>query len=107
MQPADDVKFGGAFADGRRALSVDVELHCEPVKHAVEGGDALLAGQVFHMAVAHLVVAPADDLREGRGPENIDGKATGSTLKDFLRVIDLAPLEVGQRRSASMTVSER
>jgi hypothetical protein len=34
-----------------------------------------------------------DDLREGRGPENIDGKATGSTLKDFLRVSDLAPLE--------------
>jgi hypothetical protein len=35
-----------------------------------------------------------DDLREGRGPENIDGKATGSTLKDFLRVSDLAPLEL-------------
>lgn len=37
-----------------------------------------------------------DDLREGRGPRNIDGKATGSTLKDFLRVSDLAPLELGQ-----------
>lgn len=34
-----------------------------------------------------------DDLREGRGPENLDGKATGSTLKDFLRVSDLKPLE--------------
>lgn len=38
-----------------------------------------------------------DDLCEGRGPENIDGRATGSTLKDFLRVSDLAPLneEIG------------
>jgi len=37
-----------------------------------------------------------DDLLEGRGPQNIDGKATGSTLKDFLRLSDLAPLELAQ-----------
>jgi hypothetical protein len=35
-----------------------------------------------------------DDLIEGRGPENLDGRATGSTLKDFLRVSDLQPLEL-------------
>jgi Phytanoyl-CoA dioxygenase (PhyH) len=35
-----------------------------------------------------------DDLLEGRGPENIDGKATGSTLKEFLRVSDLGRLEL-------------
>ena len=33
-----------------------------------------------------------DDIRSGRGPENLDGKATGTTLKDFLRVSDLKPL---------------
>jgi len=35
-----------------------------------------------------------EDLRSGRGARNIDSQATGSTLKDFLRVRDLAPLEV-------------
>jgi hypothetical protein len=34
-----------------------------------------------------------DDIRADRGPKNLDGKATGSTLKDFLRVSDLKPLE--------------
>jgi hypothetical protein len=34
-----------------------------------------------------------EDLREDRGPENLDGKATGTTLKDFLRVSDLKPLD--------------
>lgn len=34
-----------------------------------------------------------EDLRQGRGPANIDGRATGSTLKDFLRVSDLKPFE--------------
>lgn len=33
-----------------------------------------------------------DDLREGRGPVNIDAKSTGSTLNDFVRVSDLCPL---------------
>lgn len=30
-----------------------------------------------------------EDLQKERGPENVDGRATGSTLKDFLRVSDL------------------
>ena len=34
-----------------------------------------------------------DDLRLERGPENLDGLAGGSTLRDFLRVSDLQPLE--------------
>jgi hypothetical protein len=34
-----------------------------------------------------------DDIRSGRGPVNIDGKATGTTLKDFLRVSDLKSLD--------------
>ena len=34
-----------------------------------------------------------EDLKKGRGPENVDGRATGSTLNDFLRVSDLTPLE--------------
>ncbi|MEZ5226575.1 MAG: hypothetical protein R2710_07860 [Acidimicrobiales bacterium] len=34
-----------------------------------------------------------DDLVEGRGPVNFDGKSTGTTLRDFLRVSDFAPLD--------------
>jgi hypothetical protein len=34
-----------------------------------------------------------DDIRANRGPENVDGKATGTTLQDFLRVSDLKPLD--------------
>ena len=37
-----------------------------------------------------------DDVVEGRGPANLDGLATGSTLGDFLRVSDLQPLDVAQ-----------
>lgn len=33
-----------------------------------------------------------NDFRAGRGPHNIDGAATGSTIGDFLRVADFAPL---------------
>jgi hypothetical protein len=39
-----------------------------------------------------------EDLQEGRGPSNVDSKATGSTLRDFLRVRDLAPLDVKATR---------
>ena len=35
-----------------------------------------------------------EDLRAGRGPRNVDSKASGSTLKDFLRSSDLVPLDV-------------
>ncbi len=34
-----------------------------------------------------------DDLAAGRGPENIDGKSGGTTLRDFLRVSDFSTLE--------------
>jgi hypothetical protein len=37
-----------------------------------------------------------EDLRCERGPKNIDAGATGSTLRDFLRVSDLAPFEVSE-----------
>lgn len=33
------------------------------------------------------------DLKEGRGPSNLDAIAQGSTVKDFLRVSDLTPLD--------------
>lgn len=35
-----------------------------------------------------------DDVRAGRGPRNVDSGATGTTLGDFLRVSDLAPLDL-------------
>ncbi len=37
-----------------------------------------------------------EDLRQQRGPRNLDAKASGSTLKDFLRVSDLKPMEPAQ-----------
>lgn len=41
-----------------------------------------------------LRVLNIEDLRRNRGPRNVDSKATGSTFRDFLRVRDLAPLDV-------------
>lgn len=41
-----------------------------------------------------------EDLRRERGPKNIDGRATGSTLRDFLRVSDLAFFDLGELRVA-------
>ncbi|MEO8693982.1 MAG: hypothetical protein ABI658_10730, partial [Acidimicrobiales bacterium] len=38
-----------------------------------------------------------DDLVAGRGPRNPDGEATGTTVGDFLRVSDLAPLRLPAR----------
>jgi len=35
-----------------------------------------------------------DDVLADRGPRNVDSGATGTTLGDFLRVADLAPLEL-------------
>jgi len=34
-----------------------------------------------------------EDMQQDRGPANLDSKATGTTLKDFLRVSDLKPLD--------------
>lgn len=41
-----------------------------------------------------LRIVNLDDLLSGVGPKNIDGRATGTTLGDFLRASDLAPLDV-------------
>ncbi|HET6260569.1 hypothetical protein [Pseudonocardia sp.] len=37
-----------------------------------------------------------DDVRAGNGPRNVDSGATGTTLGDFLRVSDLAPLQADE-----------
>lgn len=42
-----------------------------------------------------------EDVRLGRGPVNIDSGATGTTLGDFLRVSDLAPLDVAALGAAA------
>lgn len=42
----------------------------------------------FDLRTLHL-----GDVRANRGPVDVDGKATGTTLKDFLRVSDLKPLD--------------
>jgi len=38
-----------------------------------------------------------DDLVHGRGPRNLDGEATGTTVGDFLRVSDFEPLRLPTR----------
>lgn len=40
-----------------------------------------------------------DDVRQNRGPRNVDSGATGTTLGDFLRVGDLAPLQAEEFRA--------
>jgi hypothetical protein len=40
-----------------------------------------------------------DDIAYGCGPGNVDSGATGTTLGDFLRVSDLAPLDVAELAS--------
>jgi hypothetical protein len=42
-----------------------------------------------------------EDVRAGRGPRNVDSGATGTTLSDFLRVSDLAPLDVDDLMAAA------
>lgn len=42
-----------------------------------------------------------DDVLAGRGPRNIDCEASGTTLGDFLRVSDLAPLDLNELNLAS------
>jgi hypothetical protein len=42
-----------------------------------------------------------EDIRAGRGPRNVDSGATGTTLSDFLRVSDLAPLDVNDLLAAT------
>lgn len=41
-----------------------------------------------------------DDVRAGNGPRNVDSGATGTTLGDFLRVSDLAPLQADEFAAA-------
>jgi hypothetical protein len=55
--------------------------------HATAQNESELIRFSYDLRTLHV-----EDLQRGRGPKNIDGKATGSTLKDFLRVSDLAPL---------------
>jgi hypothetical protein len=45
-----------------------------------------------------------DDVRNGRGPRNVDSGATGTTLGDFLRVSDLEPLRADALAGAAQPV---
>jgi hypothetical protein len=80
LSQASDVRF--AQNGGDIMMFSTCHLHGSPIN------DSDVIRYSYDLRTLHL-----DDLRENRGPENVDGKATGSTLKDFLRVSDLAPLE--------------
>lgn len=86
-------------------------LPTEPVDDTSEIRVAGRAGDILMFSTCHLHASAPNtsgvtrfsydlrtinlpDFQEGRGPENIDTGATGTTLNDFLRVSDLSPLEV-------------
>lgn len=83
-------------------------LPLEPIDDTSEIRIAGRAGDIMMFSTCHLHASAPNtsgvtrfsydlrtismsDFRSGRGPENIDTAATGSTLGDFLRVSDLAP----------------
>ena len=63
--------------------------------HATARNESELIRFSYDLRTLHV-----EDLQQARGPKNIDGKATGSTLKDFLRVSDLAPLNLERLHAA-------
>lgn len=86
-------------------------LPTEPVDDASEIRVAGRAGDMLLFSTCHLHASAPNtsgvtrfsfdlrtinmaDHRAGRGPANVDSAATGTTLQDFMRVSDLAPLEV-------------
>jgi len=56
--------------------------------HASAPNQTLFVRYSYDLRTLHI-----EDLRSQRGPSNLDGRAGGSTLQDFLRVSDLQPLE--------------
>lgn len=96
--------------------TTDTRPHPLPLEDFDSRGEIRIAGQsgdVFMFSSNHLhASAPntsdvtrfsydlrtinLDDVRAGRGPKNVDSGATGTTLGDFLRVSDLAPLQADE-----------
>lgn len=85
--PHDDLSHAGEVRFMQNGGDIMMFSTCQLHGSPVNVSD--LIRYSFDLRTVHL-----DDLREGRGPENVDARATGSTLKDFLRVSDLAPLEL-------------
>jgi hypothetical protein len=99
-------------------VGTEKRRHPLPAESVTEGLDMRIvqnAGDLMVFSTCHLhATAPnetglirysydfrivnLEDLRAGRGPTNVDSKASGSTLRDFLRVRDLAPLDVATIR---------
>ncbi len=110
--------YGDWLANARFAaasqVSADARPHPLPEEPVDTAGELRVAGQggdamVFSGCQLHATVPNSSgrtrfsvdfrtvslrDLREGRGPDNLDSEATGTTLGDFLRVSDLAPLDL-------------
>jgi hypothetical protein len=99
--------------------TLDARPHPLPLEEIDSRGEIRVAGDagnVFMFSSSHLhASAPntsgvtrfsfdlrtinVDDVAYGRGPGNVDSGATGTTLGDFLRVSDLAPLDVAELAS--------
>jgi hypothetical protein len=91
-------------------------LPLEPIDDSTEMRIASNAGDIMLFSTCHLhSTAPnvsgvtrfsydlrtldIDDLLAGRGPRNADSAATGTTIGDFLRVSDMAPLRLSTKAS--------
>jgi len=99
-------------ADEELELSPDVRIVCPP------GGPIVFSAAQLHTTVPNTTTRTRfsidfrtvnlDDLIEGVGAPNVDSACTGTTLRDFVRASDLAPLpedliEAYDRKAASVT----
>ncbi len=99
-------------ADEELELSPDVRIVCPP------GGPIVFSAAQLHTTVPNTTTRTRfsidfrtvnlDDLIEGVGAPNIDSACTGTTLRDFVRASDLAPLpedliEAYDRKAASVS----
>jgi hypothetical protein len=103
-------------ADGRRNAAQHVKSDTRIQPHAEEpvemepdvrfvvpvGGIILFSGAHLHSTVRNLTpdarwsidfrTIDIDDLRDRRGAENVDSACTGTSVRDFVRVSDFAPM---------------
>jgi hypothetical protein len=89
----------------------DIDSSCE-IRIAGDAGDVMMfSSNHLHASAPNrsgvtrfsydLRTINIEDVRAGRGPVNIDSGATGTTLGDFLRVADLAPLDASELGAAA------
>jgi hypothetical protein len=107
--------------DTREQPKPEVEIDLDPQVRPIPpvGGMLVFSGAQLHSSIPNTSgktrisidfrVVNLDDLEADRGAPNIDSECTGTTLGDYLRVSDLAPLpaELIARYDTPMVAAER